>query len=251
MTERSVTVQTSSSNPPFDATARQYELSDDLARLCLPQEFRDSHRMLAWVNSICALFLAVGLVGLKAPKVIEKPINEPQEIVPVVFTPPEEPQKPQVQEEQPTEPQPQDAPSEAPPVVTIVAPANAPNIAFSVPVQGPVAIAPTAQMAPPPPAKLPEPAAPPRPVKFNPTVTTDGGYYPEPRYPQAALRNRWQGTVVIRIEVAASGDISSVNVQKSSGHSMLDDAATDVIKRWRFPAGDVRIYVWDCTFKMN
>src|SRR6266446_907834 len=77
----------------FSPGSHNYNLSDDLARLCLPQEWKDSYRTLAWVNSICFMFLIVGLIGLRAPKVIHKPLTELTETVPVIFTPPEEPPK--------------------------------------------------------------------------------------------------------------------------------------------------------------
>src|SRR2546423_15471782 len=81
----------------FGQNAPNYALSSDLARLCLPSEYRDSNRALAWVDSICFAFLLVGLVGLKAPRVVVRPLSAPQDIVPVVFTPPEE--QPKVQPE--------------------------------------------------------------------------------------------------------------------------------------------------------
>lgn len=233
---------------------RKYELSDDLARLCLPQEWKDPNRHLAWINSVCALFLAVGLVGLKPPPVIEKPINEPVEIVPVVFTPPEEqPQvKPEESQQQPDESQVE--PTDMPQVVTIVAPANA-NVAFAVPVEGvPVAVASQVSMAtPPPPAAVQsKPAAPPKQIKFNPDVATDGGSYPDPRYPQVALRNRYQGTVTLAIELDTNGAVTALKVQKTSGHNILDETAMDVVKnKWRFPPGEKRSYLWDCTFKIQ
>ncbi len=40
-----------------------YVLRDDLARLCLPAAQRDPDRQLAWVNSICLLFLLIGILG--------------------------------------------------------------------------------------------------------------------------------------------------------------------------------------------
>ncbi len=121
-----------SSSPVSLAGSRDYQLSDGLARLCLPAEFRDSYRRLAWVDSICFLFLVIGLIGLRAPRIVERPLTPPPENVPVVFTPPEEQPKPQqvVQEEQP--PEEQQPTVEAPQIPTVVA-ANAPNVAFAVP----------------------------------------------------------------------------------------------------------------------
>src|SRR5512141_1389435 len=108
----------------FEKPDRGYQLSDDLAKLCLPQEWRDSYRTLAWVNSICALFLIVGLVGLKAPKVILRPLSKVEDVVPVVFTPPEEAPKPEVVRTEEPQEQPSDAPVDTPQVVTVAAVAD-------------------------------------------------------------------------------------------------------------------------------
>jgi periplasmic protein TonB len=225
-----------------------YTLSDDLAKLCLPREFKDSYRKLAYANSICALFLAVGLVGLKAPQVITKPLSEIIEPVPVVFTPPTEPPRQVTQEveEQPEEPT--DQPIETPQVVSVVAAADAADVAFAVPVQGAVAIAPTARFVPPPPPVTRAPSAP---VAFNPVTARDGGSYPPPTYPGFALRNRQQGTVVVEILVDAQGKVTMARVQKSSGYPLLDEAAVDVVqKRWRFPGGPGH-FTWACVFQMQ
>jgi len=230
------------------AASHQYKLSDDLARLCLPQEWSDSCRTLAWVNSICFLFLVVGLVGLKAPKVIHKPLTEMTEAVPVIFTPPEEPTKtePEVKPDEPDKPQ--EIAEETPTVAPIVAVMDSPAVAFSVPVQGAVAVAQEARMATPPPPVDRPPA---RPVQFNPH-TAGEGYFADPQYPAVALRDHYEGTVIIEIAVDAAGTTTEAKVFKSSGFPVLDEAALEVVKkRWRFPPGQPRLYHWPCTFKMQ
>jgi hypothetical protein len=169
MSESSVSAQDPpGAVPSLQQRSGQYELSDDLAKLCLPQEWKDSNRTLAWVNSICFLFLVVGLIGLRPPKVIHKALSEVVEAVPVIFTPPEEQPKAEP-EAKPDEEQPQDTPTEAPQVVSIVAAADPTSVAFAVPVQGAVAVAPAAHLAtPPPPANQP----PPRAVSLIPTWVT-------------------------------------------------------------------------------
>src|SRR5882724_8394551 len=92
------TAQTTTSVPAgFGGAAYDYSLTSDLARLSLPAEYRDQYRTLAWINSICFLFLVIGIVGLKAPRVVVRPISEVTEVVPVVFTPPEDQPKPEPQ----------------------------------------------------------------------------------------------------------------------------------------------------------
>jgi len=249
MSDSAAQSQSGSLDPAASSAGRQYVLSDDLARLCLPREFKDAYRKLAYANSICALFLVVGLVGLKAPKVITKPLSEIIESVPVVFTPPPEQPK-QVTPETPEEPeQVTDQPLDTPQVVAVVAAADAADVAFAVPVQGAVALAPTARYVPPPPAVTRAPSAP---VKFNPATANDTGIYPAPTYPGFALRNRQQGTVNIEIFVSAEGAVTQALVQKSSGYPTLDEAALEVVqKRWRFPAGSPRHYTWACVFQMQ
>lgn len=51
------------------------------------------------------------------------------------------------------------------------------------------------------------------------------------RYPRVAMDNNWEGDVVVRMVIDASGMISSVNVKASSGHEVLDQQALDMFKR--------------------
>jgi periplasmic protein TonB len=232
---------------PSAGGSHDYALSSDLARLSLPAEYVDSYRNLAWTNSICFLFLVIGLIGLKAPKVLHKPLVEVTEAAPVIFTPPEDQPKPEP-EVQPDEPTPQDAPIETPQVVTMVAPADAP-VAFSVPVQGAVVVAKEARFATPPPPVAHAPAAP---TTFDPR--TAAGSFPDPVYPPLAQAHQYQGTATIEIFVDANGKVTSAKVQKSSGFTILDDAALKTVKeRWRFkgtgaPQGPL---IWPCIFQLK
>src|SRR6266850_4620383 len=188
-------------SPPYARGNQNYALSDDLARLCLPSEYRDSNRFLAWVNSICFLFLLIGLVGLKAPRIVIKPLSQPQEIVPVVFTPPEEqPKQPEVKQD---EPEPQEQPLDTPQVATVVAAADPSTVAFAVPVEGAVTVVPARFATAPPPINT----APPKPTKFDPDATA--GDFPKPAYPGIAQRNKYQGTATIEILVDSSGRVTS------------------------------------------
>ncbi|MCT5689435.1 energy transducer TonB, partial [Pseudomonas aeruginosa] len=44
----------------------------------------------------------------------------------------------------------------------------------------------------------------------------------------------WEGTVLLRVHVLASGSPSEIQVQKSSGREALDQAAVKAVKRWSF-----------------
>jgi TonB family protein len=55
-----------------------------------------------------------------------------------------------------------------------------------------------------------------------------------PAYPGEALKNGDTGDVELSLSIAASGELQSVSVLKSSGHPALDQAAADAITACRF-----------------
>ena len=55
-----------------------------------------------------------------------------------------------------------------------------------------------------------------------------------PIYPRMARESGWEGTVILRVLVRTSGIPGTVQVRKSSGHSILDEAATEAVRKWRF-----------------
>ena len=60
------------------------------------------------------------------------------------------------------------------------------------------------------------------------------GTNPPPTYPIRAVRQGAEGTVTLRVLVLASGKAGSIEVQQTSGHSALDQAAVDAVRSWRF-----------------
>lgn len=73
-------------------------------------------------------------------------------------------------------------------------------------------------------------------------------YCPKPDYPDRARREGWEGTVTLRVLVDEEGKSKSLEVNRSSGFPVLDEAAMDNVKRrCRFnPArdGDRRMESW-------
>ncbi len=66
----------------------------------------------------------------------------------------------------------------------------------------------------------------------------------QPLYPLIAKKSGWEGTVLVRVTVEKNGRASQVDVSRSSGHKVLDDAALKAIKRWTFrPAQDGNIRI--------
>lgn len=108
------------------------------------------------------------------------------------------------------------------------------------------------------PAAPPAPPAPPAPAPVTPPSAHAGYLHnPAPEYPALAQRRGWEGTVMLRVHVLASGSPSDIQVQTSSGREALDQAAVKAVQRWKFvPAkrGDVAQDGWvsvPIDFKLN
>jgi protein TonB len=97
------------------------------------------------------------------------------------------------------------------------------------------------------PAETPVPTevskAPPQPVTASPSLPDREPDYqaaylnnPVPAYPMVARRMGWQGRVVLNVEVLASGLPGQVKLHQSSGHDVLDNAALQAVRGWRFVA---------------
>jgi len=54
-----------------------------------------------------------------------------------------------------------------------------------------------------------------------------------PAYPPAAIARRWEGTVLLRLFVSSRGEIARVEILRSSGHSLLDQAAATAVAGWK------------------
>lgn len=89
----------------------------------------------------------------------------------------------------------------------------------------PVAVA---ARAPAPAPRAPDlPASPPR---FDVALLDN----PKPAYPAMARRLGVQGTVRLKVLVSAGGLPEKIELKESSGSDMLDRAAQEAIRRWRF-----------------
>lgn len=170
---------------------------------------------------------------------VEAPPPPPEPVVQPAIEPP-----PPFEDElavKPPPPKPLPKPKSAPPkpVAKPVEPRPAPTV-------------PTPSVA------APAPPAPPAPKPVTP-ASASAGYLrnPAPEYPSLAMRRGWEGTVMLRIHVLASGKPGEIQIQKSSGRESLDDAALAAVKRWSFvPAkqGDVAQDGWvsvPIDFKIN
>lgn len=72
-----------------------------------------------------------------------------------------------------------------------------------------------------------------------------------------ALRQGWQGRVVLRVYVLANGRADTVEIRQSSGRKALDEAALTAVREWTFqPArrGAQTVAAWAVVpveFKLN
>lgn len=206
------------------------QLHDELSRLCLPDADRDSTRKLAWTNSLCILFLLIGIFGAKRGVIASVKLPPIEEIAPVAVEPivlP--PQQITTTEEQP----PDDSQRNETAPVVVVTP-DAPNINFAVPTIGSL-VAPAALASPAPLKPLQAPVSVQRRLETLQNTGTSGDR-PKPPYPRIALEQNEQGAVGVLITGDGAGNIASVELKGTSGSGVLDRATLDFIRRhWTLP----------------
>jgi len=64
---------------------------------------------------------------------------------------------------------------------------------------------------------------------------------PPPVYPPVAKRRGYEGTVLLSVKIRAGGTVSELKIKESSGYSILDRAAVEAVKKWRF---DIPFSMW-------
>ncbi|MGM0644525.1 MAG: energy transducer TonB, partial [Thermodesulfobacteriota bacterium] len=62
---------------------------------------------------------------------------------------------------------------------------------------------------------------------------------PLPRYPASARRRGFEGTVKLLVQVSEKGDVTELEVARSSGHQSLDRRAVETVKNWKFEPGRI------------
>ena len=137
------------------------------------------------------------------------------------------------------------SPLEPKPVVKPAIPLPVTRTAPAAPARAEIAVAQNAAETAPPAimetARVPvnAPTAPVAAPKVEPVVTPpvfNAAYLrnPPPRYPPSARRNGDEGTVMLRVLVTIDGAAARVELDRSSGFSLLDGAAQDAVRGWRF-----------------
>jgi TonB family protein len=204
--------------------ANRTTLKSELARLSLPSADRDGNLKLAWVNSVCILFLLIGIVGARRGAISIRSLAPIREVVPVIVMP-------QILPPQKITPQKTEQPQNQHELARVfVALPDAPHVSFSVPTIGTLVSSATLASAP--------PLNPLQPQNQIASVsnTGAGGDRPQPPYPQLAMQSGEQGTIVLLLGADTAGQVVSVDVKQSSGFPFLDHATVEFIKNhWRLP----------------
>ncbi len=206
-----------------------YQLKSDLARVCLPAPERTAYRRLAWANSVCLVFLLIGVTGAQSRLPGRKAVPPLERPVPVMVEPlpPVAPPAADVKQNEEEKPETQ-------PLVAVTM--DTPAINFAVPTPGtllvPMSVAPTPMETP---LKKAAPVRPDEPKTIQ--STGRGGERPAPSpYPPIAEQLGYQGTVILLLTVDDSGKVLSADIRQSSGSMILDGNAQDWVKRhWIVP----------------
>ncbi|MFT3931376.1 MAG: energy transducer TonB [Spongiibacteraceae bacterium] len=70
---------------------------------------------------------------------------------------------------------------------------------------------------------------------------------PPPIYPRLSRRHREQGVVMLRVHVLPNGAPDRIELQTSSGFALLDEAALEAVRKWKFipaQAGGKAMAAW-------
>ncbi len=123
----------------------------------------------------------------------------------------------------------------APPPIAVAEPSAA--IAFAVPVEGPTRVVPFDQ------ATYAKPSSTTATAVQTLTFGQGEGRQPTPEYPAQAIQQHQEGTVVVRLVVGESGQVSSAEATQPCLWPLLNEAALRAVRQqWRFPPGSLRVY---------
>ncbi|MEY5026120.1 MAG: TonB family protein [Verrucomicrobiota bacterium] len=238
----------------------------------------------AWVAGVSGLFLVIGLAGAWTP--LSPPLRlafgqaASSPLVPVEeFVAPAD--EPAAEPSEPNEPQRPPSAEVVIPALPVLTPPLHPPEMLEVPPLEALSERPPAPPQPASPAKpetAPEPLRKPAPPSSSapsrtaaaparkgrsggapggasepvPFSAAGGGTFPAPAYPSSARSALLEGTVVLLVTVESSGVPTSVDIRTSSGHTILDTAARDHLRRnWRWPSGPARLFLVPIKFVLR
>lgn len=208
-----------------------------------------------WLPALVLVSLAhagawYGLSNLRSDVQPPKPLP----VIEVALLAPPPPPQPKIAPQPPEPPKAEPKPKTPRLAEPVVRPLPAPHQETA---PEPVAMAAPVAPAPTPPAPEPPAKSAPEPVLEAPRFNAAYLNNPPPAYPLAARRRGIEGRVLVRAEVQADGSCSRVEMKAGSGSDLLDQAALEAVRKWRFvPArkGSQVVMAWvevPITFKLE
>lgn len=61
------------------------------------------------------------------------------------------------------------------------------------------------------------------------------------RYPPTALKRRWEGDVVLQLDINGEGELEALSIHRSSGYRVLDQEALRMMRKAQFTGGPDRL----------
>lgn len=191
--------------------------------------------------AVTAALHVAAVTALLQLDVVRKPLLQALPLMVNLITPPEVKPPPPPPKVVPTKPRPV---AREPLPEPLVRPVEAPPLlATESSVSSQVVAAPPPRPESAPPAPPPPKPAPVVPPSFNAAYLQN----PPPAYPLMSRRRGEKGAVMLRVYVSAQGAAENVEIRTSSGFGLLDQAALDAVRRWRFvPArqGEQPVAAW-------
>jgi protein TonB len=177
--------------------------------------------------TVVALLHVAAFWGLWQHRLLPSPVDVATLFVTFIAPPPQNAAEPK----RAPPPKPRSIEKPKPHQVVAEAPAIAPTDYVAPPPLAPAIEAPS----PPPAQDIEAPSTPPPagPVALSSELSVACPERSAPGYPVQSRRLGETGTVVLRVELAESGQITTARVESSSGHVRLDEAALAAVKTWR------------------
>ena len=195
-------------------------------------------------RAVVVVIVVLHLVALWALLQVQAVRDQALQVVPILVdllappappTPPAPPRPPEPVRQAAIERPPLPKPRPLPPAPVLATAAPAPAEAFTVPPPQPAPAEPTPPAPPTAAVAAPPPAPAAAPTKILPDTAVQYLQPPQVDYPRLSQRRGETGQVLVRAYVGTGGGAAqSVEVERSSGHARLDQAAVAAVLKARF-----------------
>ena len=247
-----------STNVTAPTADRSYELKSELLKSTLPRNQKSEGMFMTWLNTLCAVYLGVGILGAKNPNLFVPRLAVPEDRSPIIEIPPE-PEKPPEKEKIPIEPLEEPTVLEKIdqlPVVVPIPVLDLKDVSFARPVEGLVTVDPKklgTYDRPKPNLGIAGTEAKPGNPQAKPAVVGQGGRrrftdddvdrgstpLPKPNVVKYGRVEIEPGTV-IRIAFGSDGSVIDVQISPSLSNSLFEkELRAHVRKNWHSKIGAI------------